>query len=76
MNGRLGVFHSAACCRCSQLITMSPSRTVEAPGVVRGEGGVLGLVGEEGVELGVALVDAGLHARRQPCVAALEAVDE
>ena len=30
----------------------------------------------EGVELGVALVDAGLHAAGQPLVAALEAVDE
>src|SRR6266850_415757 len=33
-------------------------------------------LGDEGVELRVPLVDAGLHAAGQPLVAALEAVDE
>src|SRR6476620_1274069 len=31
---------------------------------------------DEGVELGVALVEPGLHATREPLVAALEAVDQ
>src|SRR2546423_13640769 len=33
-------------------------------------------LGDEGVELGVALVDAGLHAACQPLIASLEAVHE
>ena len=33
-------------------------------------------LGDEGVELGVALLDPGLHAAGEPLVAALEAVDE
>src|SRR5690606_127223 len=54
------------------------TRSVNTPAIrrCRSAGGSDGAIGDQPLQLGVALVDAGLHAAAQPRVAALEAVDQ